>query len=104
MPSRAEMFADRPTGGKEALGMPGRLEATHGAFTLTGRLMRVLRAIVEPPVATMFNARHDLLLRCVVTAEFVGDEHARDVRAAFEQLAEELLRCGFVASTLHQND
>src|SRR5918997_7141358 len=101
MSTGAEMLPDRPEGREEALGMTRRLEAPHGAFTLTGWLMRVLRAIVEPAVATMFNARHDLLLCCLVTAEFVGDEHARDVRAAFEQLAEVLLGCDFVASTLH---
>ena len=44
-----------------------------------------------------------ILPRCLIAAKFVGDDHARHILAAFEQLAEELLGSRFVASALHQN-
>src|ERR687886_516249 len=98
MSSRAEVLSDPPESREEALGMAGGLEAAHRAFPLACRLVRVLGAVIEPPVTTMLNARHDLLLRCFIAPKFVGNHHARHVLAAFEQLAEELLGRGFVPS------
>ena len=51
----------------------------------------------------MLDARHHLLLRCLVAAELIRDEYARHIGAAFEQLAEELLGSTLVASALHQD-
>ena len=97
------MFADWSEGGEEALGMPGRLEATHGSFALAGRLMRVLCAIVEALVPAMFDAGHHLLLRCLVTAKLVRDEHTRHILAAFEEFTEELLRRSLVSPALDED-
>ena len=103
MPTGTEMLADWPEGSEEALGMARRLEAAHGSFALTCRLMRVFCPVVETSVSAMLNAGHDIFLGCLIAAKFVGDDHARHILAAFEQLAEELLRSRFVASALHQN-
>ena len=89
MPAWAEMFADGSKGGKEALGMACGLESPQHpcgvpAFTLARWLMRVLRSIVESPMAAMLDVRQHLLLRCLVAAQLVRDQHARDVLAALE--------------------
>ncbi len=42
------------------------------------------RAIVEASMAAVLNTWHDLLVRRLEAAEFIGDEHARDVAAAFQ--------------------
>ena len=52
---------------------------------------------------TMFDAREHLPPGGAVARQFVGDEHARDIGTAFEQLAEELEGCAFVPSALHQD-
>ena len=83
--------------------MAGRLEATHRSFTLTRRLMGVLSAVVEAFVLAMLHAGHDLLVRCLVAAQLVGDQHARHILTAFEQLAEELLGGRLVAPALDQD-
>ncbi len=82
--ARTKVFADRPEGGEEALGMARRLEAPHRSLTLPRRLVRVFRPIVQPPVATMLNAWHDLLLGCRIAPELVRDQHPWDVRAALQ--------------------
>ncbi len=83
--------------------MPRRLEATHRAFTLTCRLMRVRRAVIEIATLAMFHARENLALSGSVARKLVGDKDAWDVRTTFEELAEERLRCSFVSSALNQN-
>ncbi len=83
--------------------MTWRLEAAHGALALAGRLMRVLRPIVQSPMATMLHAWHDLLLGGFVAAELVGNQRPRDVLTALEQFAEELLSGALVAAALHQD-
>jgi hypothetical protein len=52
--------------------MTGRLEAAHRPLVLARWLVRVLRAIVDPPVAAMLNARHDLVLCSLIATEFVS--------------------------------
>ena len=47
MPSWAEMVRYQTVGGKEALGLPGRLEPLHAPLALAGGLLRILGAIVQ---------------------------------------------------------
>jgi hypothetical protein len=103
MPPWAKVLADWPLGRQEALGMAGGLETSHGAFPLPRGLMRVFRTVVEAFVLPMFDAWYDVLVRCLIAAELVRDEHTRHVLAAFEQLAKELLGGSFVAAALHQD-
>ena len=88
---------------KKALGMASRLEPTHGSFSLSGRLVRILRPIIQTFVLPVFNTNQDLALGCTVADKFVGDDHTRHVLAALEDLPEKRLRCGFVTAALDQD-
>ncbi len=83
--------------------MANRREAAHRAFPLPRRLVGVFGTVVEAFVLTMLNTRHDLLVCCCVATKLIGNEHARDVLAALQQLAEEFLGCRLVAPALHQD-
>ncbi len=83
--------------------MPGRFEAPHAPLALAGRLVRILRAVVEPFVLAMLDAGQDLALRRAVAGQLVGDDHARHVGEALEQAAKELLGSGLIAPGLHQD-
>jgi hypothetical protein len=50
MPARSKVLRNRTIGGKEALRVPGRLEALHTSLALAGWLMGVLRTVVEVAV------------------------------------------------------
>jgi hypothetical protein len=67
-------------------------EPLHAALSLAGRLVRVLRAIIEIPMLAMSYPWENLALGGSITFEFVSDDHARDGGQSFEQLMEELLR------------
>jgi hypothetical protein len=54
-------------------------------------------------VLSMFDPRQNLLLRCTITLQFIGDDHAWDILAAFEELAEELLGGALIAPSLSQD-
>ena len=83
--------------------MAWRLEATRGPFPLSRWLMRVFGTIIQPFVAAMLDARNNLRSGCLVTAQLVRDQHAWDILAALQELAEELEGCAFVATALHQD-
>jgi hypothetical protein len=51
-------------------------EPAHSPLALTGRLMRVLRAIVEIPVLPVSNTRHYDPLRCPVAPQLVSNDHS----------------------------
>ena len=86
MPSRPKVCGDAAEGGQEPLRMPRRFEAFHRPFALPGGLMRVLGAVVQilrPPV---LHRRHELAVSDLVAGQLVGDQHARHVPQALEQL------------------
>ncbi len=83
--------------------MASRLEAAHGAFPLSGRLVRVFRAIIQSFVLSVLDAPQDLPLRCRIAGEFVSDEHARHVLAARELFAEERFGGRLVPPAPHQD-
>jgi Domain of unknown function (DUF4331) len=91
IPSRPEVCGDAAEGGQEPLGMPRRFEAFHRPFALSGGLMRVLGAVVQIPRPPVLHRRHALAVGDLVAAQLVGDQHARHVPQALEQLAEEPL-------------
>ena len=78
-------------------------EPLHAPLPLTGRLMRVLGAIIEIPMLAMFHPGENLALSRTVASEFVGDDHPRHVGQTLEQLAEELLGGLFVPPALYQD-
>ncbi len=65
--------------------------------------MRILSAIIQILALTMFHTRKSFPLRGAVTRQFIGDEDARHVGTAFQELAEELEGCAFVATALHED-
>jgi hypothetical protein len=81
--------------------MARRLKPLHAPLLLAGGLVRILRAIIEIPVLAMFYPGENLALGDSATLEFIGDDHARDVRQPFEKLTEELLRGRLVPAALH---
>ncbi len=89
MPAGTEVFADRPEGGQEPLGLARRLEALHGVLTFARRLVRVFGAVVEIAALPMLHARHDLALGGTIAGKLVGDQHPRHGPQPREQLAEE---------------
>ncbi len=64
--------------------MPRRLEPAHDFISQSGRLMRVLRAVVESLMLPVLNSGHDLGFRRTVTLQLIRDDHARHVPQAFE--------------------
>ena len=80
MPTWTEMLGDGTIGGEKPLGVARGLEPLHAPLPLAGRLVGVLRAIIEIPVLAMFYPWKDLALGGSVALEFIGDDHARHVR------------------------
>ena len=72
MAAEVEEVVDLVVGGEETLGVPGRLEPLHLPFSSSGRLMGVLRPVVEALVLSVFDAGHDLTLRRSVAGELVA--------------------------------
>jgi hypothetical protein len=103
MAAGAEVLRYGPIGGQEPLSVAGGLEPLQAPLALAGRLVRVLRAIIQTSVLPMFDPWKELTLGGSVALEFVGDDHARDVGQAFQQFAEELLRGPLIPPPLHQN-
>ena len=91
MPSRPEVCGDAAEGGQEPLRMPRRFEAFHRPFALSGGLMRVLGAVVQIPRPPVLHRRQELAVGDLLAAQLVGDQHARHVPQALEQLTEESL-------------
>jgi hypothetical protein len=103
MSARAEVLGDGTIGREETLGLARGFEPLHTLLPLTGGLVRVLRAIIQRPVLAMFHPREDLSLGGSVALEFIDNDHARYVRQALEELAEELLCCLLIPAVLHQD-
>ena len=103
MPARAEVLGDGPIGGEEPLRVSWGLEALHAALPLLGRLVGVLRTVVQIAVLAVLDARQDLPLGSTVALQLIGDDDPWDVVAAFEQLAKELPRSLLVPPTLYQD-
>jgi hypothetical protein len=100
---QAEVVRDGTIRREEALGMTGGFEPLHPPFPLTGRLVRVLRPIVQIAVLTVFHSRHDLAFGGFIALQFVRDDDPRHVRQPFQQFAEKLLGRLLVSAALHQD-
>jgi hypothetical protein len=80
MLSRAKVLGHGVIRREESLRMTRRFESLHAPLALAGRLMRVLRTVIEVAVLAMFHTREDVLLGRAVTFQLIRDEHARYVR------------------------
>jgi hypothetical protein len=83
------------------------LESLHALLPLAGRLMGILRAVVEIPMLAVLYPRQHLLLRGPVAFQLVGNNHQRRVDQALQQLAENFFaafllrrRCTRISSTV----
>jgi hypothetical protein len=66
-------------------------------------LMGVLGSIVQILRPAVLDRRHDLAVRDLVAAEFVGDDHPRHVLQVFAQRAEESFGGHRISAGLDQN-
>lgn len=57
MPARTEMLGNRAIGGEKALGMSWGLEALPAPLSLAGRLVGILRAVIQVVVLPVFHPR-----------------------------------------------
>jgi hypothetical protein len=103
MSARAEMLRDRTIRSKEALGLAGGVEPLYAPLSLTCRLVRILRAIIQIPMLPRFHPREELSLGGSIALQFVGNDHSRYVRQALEPRAKELLRGPLIPAALDHN-
>jgi hypothetical protein len=103
MSSWPEVLGNGAIRGEEALRMPGGFKPLHPSLPLAGRLMRVLRAVIEVAVLAMFHTREDVLLCRAIAFQLIRDDHARYIRQLLEEFAEELLRRFLVPPMLDEN-
>ena len=103
MPARPEVLGNRTIRREKPLCLAWGLEPLHAPLPLAGRLMGVLRSVIEISMLPVFDTGQALPLRRPIAFEFIGDEHPWDVLASFEELAEELLRRLLMAPTLRED-
>ena len=92
MSSRAAIWRDGTLRCQEPLGLSCGLTPRHPPLSLTWRLMRVFRPIVEIAMLPMFHPGEALPLRGPIALQLISDNHPWDILAAFEELAEDRLK------------
>ena len=85
------MRGDHAEHRQEPVGCAGGAEAFHGAFALPGRLVRVLRPVVQVPRLPVLDRRHHRPMRHLIASELVGDQHPRYPALLGQQRTEEPL-------------
>jgi hypothetical protein len=65
-----------------------RLEALHDPLSSSGRLVGVLRSVVEALVLAVLDVGHYLSLGGGVAAQLIGDQHTRRSSLPLQELAE----------------
>ena len=88
MAAGPEMRGDHAEHRQEPVGCAGGAEAFHGAFALPGRLVRVLRPVVQVPRLPVLDRRHHRPMRHRIASELVGDQHPRYPALLGQQLTE----------------
>ena len=99
----AEVLGDGTISGEEPLGLTRGFEPLHPPLPLACRLVRVLRAVIEIAVLTMFYPWEDLALGSSIALEFVSDDHPRYVGQSLKEFAQELLRRFLIPPPLDQD-
>ena len=79
------------------------LEPLHLAFSSSGRLMRILGAIVAPSTAFMALCDSKIAGCCSIRSEIVCDQLVWDKTIFLQKLAHEFLRCLLVPPALDQH-
>jgi hypothetical protein len=89
--------------GKKPLHLPRRLEPLHDPLSSPGRLVGILRPIVEAFVLPMLDTGHDLALGGSAAAQLVSNQHPRRSRLLLRQLAEQAFGGLFVVLPLDED-
>ena len=98
-----ENVGDLIVDGKKPLYLPWRLEALHDPLSSSGRLVGILRTVVQSLVLAMLDARHDLPLGGGVAFQLVGDQHTRRSPLLLQKLAEQAFGGLLVAPALDED-
>jgi hypothetical protein len=69
----------------------GRLKPLHASFPLAGRLVGMVRAVVEVAVLPMFDAGEDLARGRTLAPQLIGHDHPWGIASVYQQLAEACL-------------
>ncbi len=88
---------------KKPLHLSRRLEPFHDPLSSPGRLVGILRPVVEAFVLPVLHAGHDLALGRGVAAQLVGDQHTRRSPLLLQELAEQALGGLLVAPALDED-
>src|SRR4051794_9381474 len=86
-----------------AVSLTGRLEALHDPLSSSGRLVGILRPVVEAFVLAVLDAGHDRPLGGTVAAQLVGYQHTRRSPLLRHELAEQAFGGFLVAPALDQD-
>jgi hypothetical protein len=89
--SRSEVLSDGTIRGQETLHVTKRFQPVHAPFPRAGRLVGVLRTIVERAVLLMFHTGGQLALGGAITLQPIRDEHARHICQSLEVLPKDLV-------------
>jgi hypothetical protein len=84
-------------GREEALSLPGRFEALHDPLPPSGRLMTVLRPVVQSIVLAVFDAGHYCALGSAIAGQPISDHHPWSNTLLLEQLPQQTLGCFGIA-------
>ena len=103
MAARSKMVRHLCMHREEALGLPHRFESSHGAFSRTGGLVRVLSPVVQQPPTMMRDTGYQIFLCCRVAGKLIGHDGTRQISMSLESLAKEALRGFGIPALLHQD-
>src|SRR5689334_3891631 len=98
-----EKVGDLIVDGEKPLHLPRRLEALHDPLSSSGRLVGILRPVVEALVLTVLDARHDLTLGGPIAAQLVGDQHTRRSSLLLQQFTQQAFGGLLVAPALNED-
>src|SRR4029450_7581366 len=100
--ARSAVWRDRSRCGEQPLRMTRRLAPLDPPLPLAGRLMGVLRAVVQIAVLTRFDPRPHLARRRAIAWALVRDDDPRDGAYPVAPRTADLLRGGRVPTALYQ--
>jgi|GEM_PF-1624076 len=88
---------------QKPLGLARGLEPAHPSFSLAGRLVRILGAVIGPALGAVLATGQHLSVSRSITPQFVGHQDAWSITLLLEEFAEELKSRTFIAPTLEQD-
>lgn len=99
---RYEEISNCRENGQEVLQCAWRRKSLHGPLSFSQRQMRVLGAIVQAPIRSMLDSRHDLASCRSIGAKLVCDDAFRQASLLLHQPDQETLGSLGIAPTLDE--